>query len=206
MAKYSKKTSIQNRAQTITKKKVADMHASQKTSTMQQPGIQWLAGALGLRSILIAGAVGLIIYVSLTQNPGYTWAWQSYLKGNYDFICKYPNATLDERLQMKLGFDYSFLHYINQNTPEDAVILFPDTKHITEKAGNMQLSDNVVMKMWVTHFVYPRRILYANEAETNPLYKDVTHVAICAGHGYEKLEYSVENRPAFIVLPQKANY
>ncbi|MDR1416364.1 MAG: glycosyltransferase family 2 protein, partial [Prevotellaceae bacterium] len=114
------------------------------------------------------------------------------------------NATLDERYQMKLGFDYVFLNHIKQNTPEDAVILFPLKKCTTEKGGDSQLSGNINSKYWVTHFVYPRRILYKDEQETNSRYSDVTHVAIVAGHGYEDLNYPVMERYYFTVLPKNA--
>jgi hypothetical protein len=106
---------------------------------------------------------------------------------------------------MKVGVDYTFLNYVKQNTPENAVILFPLPEHVTEKSGNMQLTDNILSKNWATYFVYPRRVIYKSEAETNPLYGDITHVAICAGHGYEDLEYAVRKRSAYAVLPRRVD-
>ncbi|MDR1331295.1 MAG: hypothetical protein LBK07_04250 [Tannerella sp.] len=164
---------------------------------------QWFGRAFGLRSLLVAGVVALGVYLSVTHNAGYRWTWEGYLRGNWDFIRQHPDATLEERLQMKLGFDYSFLSYIVKNTPEDAIILFPPRGVITEEAGGMRLTNNIESKMWVMHFVYPRRVVYRDEAETNSLCSEATHVAICATHGYDDLDYAVEQRAPFAVLPKK---
>ncbi|MDR3269583.1 MAG: hypothetical protein LBT83_11040 [Tannerella sp.] len=201
MAKHTKKTVAAPHVSPTARhaKKPLSRPAPQNPAPVQRPVQQWLGRAFGLRSILVAGVVALGINLSVTQNSGYAWTRQ-HLESNWDFIRQHSNATPDERLQTKLGFDYGFLNFIRQNTPEDAVILFPLPEHVTEKSGNMQLTDNVTTKMWVTHFVYPRRILYKNEAETNPLYNEVTHVAVCASHGYEDLNYRVQQQPAFTVL------
>ncbi|MDR1407730.1 MAG: hypothetical protein LBJ23_06770 [Tannerella sp.] len=171
----------------------------------RRPLLQWLGRALGLRSALVAALAALGIYVSITQNVGYQWTWSGYLKGNWDFIREHPHLTPEERLQAKLGFDYAFLNFVKQNTPDDAVILFPRQEHITEKVGNNQLTVNIASKMWVTHFVYPRRIVYRDEAETNPLYRDITHVAICAMHGYEDMDYEVNPQQPFAIFPRTMN-
>ncbi|MDR1022734.1 MAG: hypothetical protein LBL94_05625 [Prevotellaceae bacterium] len=163
---------------------------------------RWLEGVFGIKSIALAVVGGGLFFGLITKDPGYQWVWNSLLKGNWDFIQKHRNATLDERNQMKLGFDYVFLSYVKQNTPEDAVILFPLKEYNTEKGGDYQLSGNVNSRFWVTHFVYPRRVVYKDEQETNPRYKDVTHVAIVAGHGYEDLDYPVTERSYFTVLPK----
>ncbi|MDR3188716.1 MAG: hypothetical protein LBT94_05980 [Prevotellaceae bacterium] len=170
---------------------------------VRYPFWQWLGSAFGFRSMAVAVICGLLIYGAMRNNSGYQWVWQSLLKGNWDFMMKHRNTTLEERYQMKLGFDYAFCSYINQNTPEDAVILFPLRKYITEKAGDYQLK-SIGAKLWTTYFVYPRKVLYKDEQETNPHYKDVTHVAIIAGHGYEDLDYPVRERTSFTVLPKKA--
>jgi hypothetical protein len=167
------------------------------------PAKQWLAKALGFKSLLVTAVLTGIVYYAVDKNTGYNWVWNNLLKGNYTLIRENRNATLDERMQMKLGFDYSFLNYIKKNTPDDAVILLPAPEHIMEKAGNLQLTGSVAAKMWAVHFVYPRRIVYKNEAETNPLYREVTHVAICAGHGYEDLDYPVQEHTTFAIYPKR---
>ncbi|MDR1896279.1 MAG: hypothetical protein LBR10_05765 [Prevotellaceae bacterium] len=163
----------------------------------------WLIKAFGIKSMIMAAAGCLLLYVVISENKGYQWMWTNLLKANWNIIRQHRNATLDERYQMKLGFDYVFWNYVKQNTPEDAVILFPLKEYNTEKADNRQLTYKTNNKMWVTHFIYPRRMLYKDEQDTNPLYKEVTHVAIIAGHGYEDLEYPAGNRTYFTVLPKK---
>ncbi|MDR2120941.1 MAG: hypothetical protein LBP64_08750 [Tannerella sp.] len=169
----------------------------------QAPANDWWSKAFGIRSMGVAIAGCLLLYIALPMNEGYNWAWNGLLKGNWNFIRANRNASLEERNQMKMGFDFSYLNHIRKNTPEDAVILFPLREHITEQSGNMKLGYDITNKSWVTHFVYPRLALYKDEKDTNPLYNQVTHVAIIAGHGYEDLEYEVADKPAFALFPKK---
>jgi hypothetical protein len=168
-----------------------------------KPAVCWLKRAFGFRSLLVAVAGGLLLYWTITGNKGYWWVYETLLKDNMEVIWKHRTATLDERYQMKLGFDYVFWNFIKQHTPDSAVILFPRKEHNTEKVENYQLTDKTNNKFWVTHFVYPRRVLYKDEQETNPRYNDVTHVAVVAGHGYEDLDYWVGERTYFTVLPKR---
>jgi hypothetical protein len=169
----------------------------------RKPVTHWLKRAFGLKSLLVATAGGLLLFWTVTENSGYWWVWEKLLKDNWVLIQKHRAATLGERYQMKLGFDYVFWDFLKQHTPDSAVILFPLKQYNTEKAGNSQLTDKTNNKYWVTHFVYPRRVLYKDEQDTNPRYNDVTHVAIVAGHGSDDLEYRVSNLPDFTVLPKQ---
>jgi hypothetical protein len=174
------------------------------SSKEKQPStFNWWSRALGIRSIIVAIVVGLLLYEGISKNTGYQWTWESLLKGNWNYIQRHRKASLDERNQGKLGFDYMYLSFIKKNTPEDAIILFPLRTHITEQNDNKKLSGNIATKSWVTHFVYPRTVLYKDEKDTNPLYNKVTHVAIIAGHGYEDVEYEVQKKYAFTVIPKK---
>lgn len=159
--------------------------------------------ALGIRSIAVAIVGGFLLYKGISMNTGYQWVWENLLKANWTYIQAHSKASLEERYQSKLGFDYAYLSYIKKNTPEDAIILFPLRAHITEQNSNQKLSAYITNKSWVTHFVYPRTVLYKDEKDTNPLYGKVTHVAIAAGHGYEDLEYEVQAKHAFTVIPKK---
>ncbi len=163
----------------------------------------WLRKAAGPKSLLLLLAGGLLLYAAVAGNEGYNWAWNSLLKGNWELTRKHAGASLDERLQMKLGFNYAYLNFVKQNTPEEAVILFPLKDNMFDKAGNMQLDGWANRKYWIARFLYPRRPLFKDEAESNPLYKAVTHVAIVAGHGYEDLDYEVKGKMPFTVLPKQ---
>jgi hypothetical protein len=181
------------------KKNIKQMQQTPPRSKVKQ----WLGKALGLKSLLVAAVLTGTVCYTVDKNTGYNWVWNGLLKSNYTMIRQNRHATLDERMQMKLGFDYIFLNHIRKNTPDDAVILLPAAEHITEKADNLQLTGSVATKMWAEYFVYPRRIVYKNEAETNPLYREVTHVAICAGHGYEDLDYPVREHSTFAIYPKR---
>jgi hypothetical protein len=163
----------------------------------------WLSKAFGIRSIVVTIVVGLLLYKGISMDKGYQWVWESLLKGNWEHIQVHRKASIEERNQMKLGFDYAYLNYIKKNTPEDAIIMFPLRTHITEQSGKQKLSSSINSKSWVTHFLYPRTALYKDEKDTNPLYDKVTHIAIVAGHGYEDLDYEVKEKDAFTVLPKK---
>jgi hypothetical protein len=171
----------------------------------QNPLRQWFWHAFGFKSIGLALLSGLLVYAAMRKNSGYTWVWTNYLKGNWEFIKAHDTATIEQINEMKIGFNYVFLNYVKKHTPDTAVILFPLRSQITEKGGNMQLGIDVSVKMWATHFVYPRRILYKDEYGENPLYDSVTHVAIAAAHGYDDLDYFVQKRAYFDVLPKKIN-
>ncbi|MDR2691878.1 MAG: hypothetical protein LBB73_06215 [Dysgonamonadaceae bacterium] len=174
-----------------------------RPESKETPKDNWWGKFLGIRSMAVAIAGCFLLYPVISGDEGYRWVWNSLLKGNWVFIREHRKASLEERNEMKLGFNYVYLCYVKKNTPEDAIILFPLQKHITEQSGNMKLGGEIAGKSWVTHFIYPRRALYKDEESTNPLYGQVTHVAVIAGHGYEDLEYEVQEKPAFAVFPKK---
>lgn len=51
-------------------------------------------------------------------------------------IKKYPKLTFEQKMQMKLGTSYEYLLYLKQATPENAVILYPDSKDFREKGAH----------------------------------------------------------------------
>ncbi|MDR2562657.1 MAG: hypothetical protein LBC98_01795 [Prevotellaceae bacterium] len=182
------------------KQKTPDSKPHPESRTVQRTS--WWKQAFGIRSIAVGVAGAILLYAGISMNEGYKWVWTNLLKGNWQFIRAYSNANIEMRYTMKIGFDYHYLNYIKKNTPDDAIILFPPREQILESVGNQKLSNYVSIKKWVTHFLYPRRVLYQNEKDTNPLYNQVTHVAITAGHGYEYLEYTVDKQAAFAVFPK----
>ncbi|MDR0507615.1 MAG: hypothetical protein LBH32_12500 [Dysgonamonadaceae bacterium] len=153
------------------------------------------------RSILLCLGGLLIIFICYKQNRSYNWVW-SMLNSNWETIMKNPKATKDQRYEMKIGFLYSYCNYVKQNTPEDAIILFPDPEKIQEmeKKYNYHIDKRLTNKMELTYFVYPRKVLMNCEKETSPLYGKQTHVAIINGYGYENVNYPVDPKPDFNLL------
>lgn len=176
-----------------------------KVNKKERKFVTWLGRVFGLKSFILLLAGIIFLYVCVTQNNGYKWTWENLLKSNWEFTHKYAKATLEERYQMKLGFNFAYLNYIKQNTPEDAIILFPLKEGNTEKVENYQLGMEVNNKFWVTHFLYPRKVVYKDEQDVNPLYKDISYVAIIAGRGYDDLDYFVRERTYYTVLPKAMN-
>ncbi|MDR0769362.1 MAG: hypothetical protein LBE71_05615, partial [Dysgonamonadaceae bacterium] len=62
---------------------------------------------------------------------------------------------------------------------------------------------DVSNKLWALRVLYPRKLVTPSEMETNRYAKDITHVAIVNGRGYERLDYQVENPVTHGVLPVK---
>ncbi|MDR1593298.1 MAG: hypothetical protein LBS43_02280 [Prevotellaceae bacterium] len=194
-----KKNGQQRKSKPVKKEKqpvVSDNKQKQSSAS------SWWSKAFGLRSMAVAIVLGLLLYQGVSTSASYQWVWNNLLKGNWTYIWANRKASLEERNQRKLGFDYIYLSHIKKNTPEDAIILFPLRTHITEQKGDQKLSNNVISKNWATHFLYPRTVLYKDEKDTNPLYGKVTHIAIVAGHGYEDVEYDVQQKYAFTVIPK----
>lgn len=139
--------------------------------------------------------VGLIILNYYSKRTDIEWLHNTLLKSNYETIKKYPNATFDERLGLKLGFNYAYLKYIHDNTPEDAVILFP-TRDVILKQPT-QFKEAEFSLQWIHSFVYPRKVVI-DGTETKD---QITHVAIMNGWGYDKLTYQVENQHENAIYP-----
>ncbi|MEG1581499.1 MAG: hypothetical protein RR386_09620, partial [Bacteroidaceae bacterium] len=82
------------------------------------------------------GAV-LLVYVLLlkipTLNVGYDWIVNNYLKGNLEMVRENPNLTNEERMSAKMGGDFSFLLFLRNSTPENAVILYPTKADFTHE-------------------------------------------------------------------------
>lgn len=142
----------------------------------------------------------LLVSFCYKNNPGYNWVYKGLLKGNFEVIQKYKNLTVDQRTEMKLGYDYAYLRYVRKLTPDSAVILMPGRDAITLKGGQSEITQNLFGKLWVTRFLYPRKIVYDFETG-NKLYDRITHVAIINYWGYDKLSYQVDREVKDAVLP-----
>jgi hypothetical protein len=129
----------------------------------------------------------------------------SALRIDMDIISENPlkNTTLDQRYTIALKEIYSFMTTIKENSPVDAVILYPeyDTFFPANKSTVFK-NVGVTNKMWAIRFLYPRKIVKESELETS-LYKEkISHIAIVNGWGYEYLSYEFDKEHSlFGVLP-----
>lgn len=147
---------------------------------------RWLACVFGGRSLLLSLLFVGAVCMAIKNNDGYHWVWNGLLKGNWELIRKYPDLSLEQRSEMKMGANYVFLNYIKNNTPDTAIILFPEKQVLTKKFAGFQLGPDVTTKMWVTHFIYPRIPLYRGSEDTTcAVYKSATHRVVLGENGYK---------------------
>lgn len=182
------------------KKKPDTPPKNQKSSSFNK-------GILFGKQVLVA-LVGLFLLVQVKKSvDSYRWIYDDLLKGNMETIRKYPNLSTDERYILKMGFPISFMNHIKANTPDSAVILFPDSDVFANTKDPKQ--DLSGMLGWCSskyayyRLLYPRKVVFESEKEQSPFFEKITHVAIVNGWGYDYLKTSVpvEFRTNNAILP-----
>jgi hypothetical protein len=156
-----------------------------------------------IKNACAACVAGVLLSECIEVQQGYNWAYNSLLKGNMATIRANPNLTTDQKNEMKLGFDYAYLRFVKNMTPEDAVILYPSSGDFFPEGVESPFKQDISSKIWGLRFLYPRKLVLPHEMETNRYAKDITHVAIVNGRGYERLNYEAENPAEHDVLPLK---
>ncbi len=142
------------------------------------------------------------IYLLIVGVNGYKFLWTRYVFSNLEVIRKYPYLSYDEKMRIKLHRDYDFVMYVKRNTPDSAVIVMPplSVKSIFRKNNGAR------SKLWDEYFLYPRKLVYADE-KNNPLLEKGTHIMIMNTWGYDYLEkkYGIKytRRDPYTVLPIK---
>jgi hypothetical protein len=145
-----------------------------------------------VKNAVAAVVAGFLLFKCVDVQRGYNWVYNMMLKGNMELIKANPNATLEQRNEFKLGTDYSYLLYVKNSTPEDAVILYPSHEDFSPPGVESPFKQNISNKTWALRFLYPRKLVLPSEMETNRYARDITHVAIVNGRGYERLDYETE--------------
>jgi hypothetical protein len=152
----------------------------------------------------IAGVICyILIFQCIEGSQGYNWVYNSMLKENYKLIQKHPNLSMEKKLGSKFGFNYAYFKYITDHTPEDAVILYPNYDAFFPKGRESKFTSEPFNRIYATYFLYPRKLVYPAEIEKTVYGKQITHVAIVNGWGYDYLEYQVANHVDNTVLPIK---
>lgn len=158
------------------------------------------------RNIVAGLGVLLLWYIGFSGTKGY-WAVEQMLPDNMAVISEYPNASLDDRWEMKLGGSYQYLKFLKDNTPPSAVILYPSREAFFPTGVQSQFQGEPYNKIWATRFLYPRRLVLRDEFQTSLWGAKVTHVAIANKQGYDL--FDAASRPDssemvdFTVLPVK---
>ena len=151
-----------------------------------------------------AAAVVLLLFLLdslVSKNVGYHWMWNTLLKQNLESIQQYKHLTTAQKHESRQGFFFTYLNFINTHTPEDAVILLPPDSIIQQVDGLNKLGD----RRKTTYFIYPRRAVYEKYRHNydSTYWNKITHVAIVNYYGYDKLNYQVNDKQQFSILPAK---
>lgn len=136
--------------------------------------------------MLLAAVVSALLYVMFSENSGYKWVWYDLIGENLKFIQRNRHLNMDQRYQAKLGVDAAVLAYIRQNTPADAVILLPPGQVLLADSASVQFMKGVggiKYRNWALNFLYPRKVVMAEERENSPWKSDITHVMLMDGWG-----------------------
>ena len=111
------------------------------------------------------------------------------------------SVTLDERYTSLLKNTYLYFKLIKDNSPADAVILYPEYEaFFPENEEHVFTNPGVSSKMWAIRFLYPRIIIKQSELESSPYKDKITYVAIVNGRGREFLPYEIDEDANFGVI------
>lgn len=109
---------------------------------------------------LIAGTVFLaLVTIVKNNNKGYNWMWEVLIKENREAIDKYAEATNYDKNLNRHGNLFAFMNYINEETPENAIILMPGDSVLSQLNPALKLS-GLKNRNMVTFFIYPRKAVY----------------------------------------------
>ncbi|MEG1685127.1 MAG: hypothetical protein RR319_04180 [Bacteroides sp.] len=171
----------------------------------KKPDKQQYSSSEYFRWILKNGILALIAYFLVFKlidiQPGYNWIYNGLLKGNMEIIKEYPNITDDQKWEYKLGSTYTYLRFLKENTPPDAIILYPDANAFFPKDKEKMFTGEPYNKMLALRFLYPRKLIIPSEIGKSHYASKATHVAIVNGFGYDKLNYQPEHKIEHGVLP-----
>lgn len=155
-----------------------------------------------LNNIIVSIVIFLLIFTAYKTTSSYKWVYDSLARANMKIIHDNPQLHIDRKYEAKLGFDYKFIIYVKNHTPEDAVILIPPSTEFVKKNFNKIGAWGVKSKIWSTYFLYPRVVVDQKRIEIDPsIAEKITHVMIINGWGYDKLEYAVKQKYECNVLP-----
>lgn len=148
---------------------------------------------------LLGLILSLLILKAVFEQPGYKFV-DSMLTSNYEVVKKNRKATLDQRYQAKLGTGYMVPKYVADNTPEDAVILWPDADDFYPKGKKSAFKGELYRRAWIMRFVYPRKlVMKADMGKVDT--SGITHVVVVNDSCKEFLPYPVNQYVELAVFP-----
>ena len=155
-----------------------------------------------IKNIVFAGiAVLLIRMVIYPFGEDNTMTHEIYKDMSAISKMSFKKTTLDERYTVVLKTTYTYFKLLKDNSPSNAVILYPEYEaFFPENEEPVFSNPGVANKMWAIRFLYPRIIIKQSEQDSSP-YKDIiTYVAIVNGRGREFLPYELDEEANFGVM------
>lgn len=178
----------------------------------------WLSFLFKPYNLLFGSIAIAILMILYSLMPSYNWVYNKLLRDGYDY-CNLVQKEIDNRTQSvrdpvmkrviaydtkyeaKIGVEFMLLKMIRDNTPTNAVILFPPPLIVSQKTSYLTLRYEFSMKPWVSHFLYPRTVVYEQEKGKNPFYEKAQYILILHGWGYDHLDYKPDKQTAIDFLP-----
>lgn len=151
------------------------------------------------KNILMVFAILIVLFVVRKNVGGYIFVFDNLIKQNMQMIKDKPDISNLEKGKFKFQLDYEYIDYIKTHTPENAVILFPNPEVILKDSTPdypkfRTSAGGIYTQLWDEYFLYPRKVVFANQLKTSPMANKISHVAVINYKGYEYLTYPVANK------------
>lgn len=175
------------------------MSAKQKSKidNNKQTSPYWLKALAGFLLVFL-------VFQVFKSNVGYQWIF-NLVKQNLETKERYPDISIDQKWESKLGFAYKYTTYIKQNTPDSAFVLFPHRDSI--KADKNLHPHFVASDNWKDYFLYPRKALSVSDPTYDSVFapSSFTHLAIVSKQGYHLLPSAIDTSkaPVYTVIKLK---
>lgn len=157
------------------------------------------------KNIVLALLTYLLVPLAIHTSESYSWLLSMYARHNLETARQYPDLSYDDKMRARLGADYSFLTFVRDNTPQDAVILYPSGNDMRDSIQGQPsiFQGNLCEKLSLIRTLYPRRVILPHEMGTSPWGRKVTHVVVVGRHGADWLPYAVDSSFVIGVLPMQ---
>ena len=144
-----------------------------------------------IKNLISAVIAAFLLIKVVVPFDDYNYLFRS-LRIDMGIIKDYPlkSTTVEQRYFIALSSIYTFFETIKNDSPEDAVILYPEYESFFPENDTLTYKNaGISNKMWAIRFLYPRKIVKISELEHSQYKDKITHVAIVNGFGYEYLPY-----------------
>lgn len=153
---------------------------------------------------LLGLAVALAVCYRCYRGPGYRDTFYI-VEGDYHFASRNKKLPLEDRYAARMGGFYTFFRYVRENTPEDAVIYLPNAAAFVHDVwSELFYSYHCSNKIFATRFLYPRKVVTANEYTQYGSFLPLTHVIVIGNGGKDILPYDIGDTTCVVFPINKA--